>query len=49
MLTSEFLTKPNTNPDQMAKEGVAEEDHAKMEIAAVESKTATEKRKRGKS
>ena len=47
MLTSELITEPNPNPDQMDKEGAAEEDHTKMEIASVESTTATEKRKRG--
>ena len=49
VLTSELLTDPNPNPDQMYKEGAAGEDDAGMKIASVESKTATEKRKRGKS
>ena len=47
MLTSELLTEPNPNPIQMEKEGAAEEDHAEMEIASVETKTTTDKRKRG--
>ena len=49
VLTSELLTEPNPDPEQMDKEGAAEDDHVKMKMASVESKTVTEKRKRGKS
>ena len=46
ILTSQLLTTPNPNTDQMDTEGAAEDGHSKMEIASVESKTATSKRKR---
>ena len=46
MLDSELLTR-NHDPGEMDTEDAAEDDNSEMEIASVESKAATAKRKRG--